>query len=654
MIKVRDYLLTLKDTEDYGVTVISETGERFISYRQLYEKALHAGSVFRSKGAVPGMPLLLSISDIELFLYSFWGCVLNGFLPAPVSIDANRLDFAKSLLKICKTQIIVTDEHAVSESVGDFSSAILIEENLLTPFSGAGDEGSPATLLGVNDEEPPAPISTACENVPTPAGDTVCILFSSGSTSSPKGVGLTNKSIGAFIPAFIKRLDIVGKKDTALSYMPFTHTYSLVIAHLMSTYKKSNQFYMSKDVFFKNPVLWLESLKKFSITLAYCSNFTLNYLTQTCRAQRDKLNGLDLSHVSFLVGSEPLSRHTVENFLDETAFMHVSADALLPCYGLTEATAITAIGMRRTPVKYIRAELSSLFSPITYDSGAVTYITNDKSLCGVETCVMDFSGNDLGENVLGLIHIRGDNVLEKYYGSEMNIVNEGGWLDTGDVGFICNGEVCVVSRYKDLFFVNGQNYFCGDLDEAAAKLGLCEEVRFAGYRKRDADINDTVICFIKYSGENVLGVANAIAAFARDEMNMMVDRIVPVDEIQRTENGKVQRFKMLDWYLSGKYPGGIEPDMPGSKTTRLGDYIQEELERDILSVFRGHMKIDLDLDDNYIRLGVTSKDLTVLYTTLEITYRELVSVAELYEFQTIRSLSEYILTKNQTRRKRSG
>ena len=636
MTKVRDYLKALKDTGDYGVTIISETGKRFISYRQLYDKALQAGDYLHSKGAKPGMPLLVAVTDIELFLYAFWGCVLSGFIPAPVNLSGIKSEHTKSLLDICKTQIIVTDKRAVYESVGDISKAVLFEERALVSF--AAGEHTPDT------------VNNAREALHHPADDTVCILFSSGSTSHPKGVGLTNKSIGAFIPAFIERLGIESKNDTVLSYLPFMHTYSLVIAHLMSTSKKSNQYYMSKDLFLKNPVLWLKSLAENKITLAYCSNFTLNYLTQTCKVQRDKLKGLDLSHVSFLVGSEPLSLHTVKSFLDQTEFMQVSNDALLPCYGLTEATAITSIGKRKIPVKYVNATLSTLFKPVTYGSGEAVYISNGRSLRGIETLVMDFDGNDLGENKLGLIHIRGDNVLSHYYGKEKSIVNDSGWLDTGDVGFITNDEVCIVSRYKDMFFANGKNFFCGDLEEAAAKLNLCAEVRFAGYRKKDTDINDTIICFIKNPSTDMSSVASEIAHLIRDEFNMIIDHVVQVDEMLRTENGKMQRYKMLERYLGGMYPHGIEPDMPDIKPTRSGDYSPVELENDILSIFRKQTKIDLDIDDNYIQYGITSNDLTVLYTTLEKTYRELVSVAELYEFQTIRSLTEYILKKNQTRR----
>lgn len=297
----------------------------------------------------------------------------------------------------------------------------------------------------------------------------------------------------------------------------------------------------------------------------------------------------------------------------------------------------------------VRADSPRLFSPANYDGGSFYYISNGPPLEAAETRIFDFGGNDLGEDMVGIVHIRGAAVLKKYYGTEENTTNVDGWLNTGDVGFIHDGEVFITSRYKDMFFINGQNYYCGDLDEAAMRLGACEETRFAGYRKNQSDLNDTVVCFIKHIGSvrDITAAAKETARHICDLFGVLTDRVIPVDAMQRTESGKLQRFMMLEKYLSGGYASAIDPFAVGG-----GSYIIEEIQRDILRVFREQLKIDIDLDDNYIRFGVSSKNLTLLYTALERRFKELVSVAELYEFQTVRCLSEYIVDKNHSRKAR--
>src|SRR5690606_9742821 len=106
-----------------------------------------------------------------------------------------------------------------------------------------------------------------------------------------------------------------------------------------------------------------------------------------------------------------------------------------------------------------------------------------------EVRVADESGREVPEGTTGHIHIRGENVTQGYFENpEANAaaLKGDGWLDTGDLGVVHDGDLFITGRAKEIIFVNGQNYYPHDLESIAQRAEGLElgKVVAAGVRPR--------------------------------------------------------------------------------------------------------------------------------------------------------------------------
>ena len=175
----------------------------------------------------------------------------------------------------------------------------------------------------------------ASEPLALPAADDVAFVqFTSGSTSSPKGVTLTHANVSANIDAFAGPSGVASASgDVAVSWLPLNHDMGLVGMALGAMYTSRRCVLMQPQMFVKRPAEWLRAITRHRATISFAPNFAYDL----CVRRVKDLSDLDLS--SWRVagcGAEPIHPPTLAAFAEKFADAGFRDTSFLPCYGLAE------------------------------------------------------------------------------------------------------------------------------------------------------------------------------------------------------------------------------------------------------------------------------------------------------------------------------
>src|SRR5438270_11980688 len=129
----------------------------------------------------------------------------------------------------------------------------------------------------------------------------------------------------------------------------------------------------------------------------------------------------------------------------------------------------------------------------------------------------------------------------------------GGWLRTGDLGYMVDGEIYVSGRLKDILIVNGRNYY------PQAIVWLVDYLQ--GLRKgstivfsRPGKSSEEVVVATETRETDLDSLRARIVAKVNDEMQLAVADVAFVvpGGLPKTSSGKLQRRKTRDLYLAGQ------------------------------------------------------------------------------------------------------
>ena len=173
---------------------------------------------------------------------------------------------------------------------------------------------------------------------------------------------------------------------------------------------------------------------------------------------------------------------------------------------------------------------------------------------GTEVRIVDDAGRQCAERTLGHIEIRGENVTAGYYASTASPRPPEGWLDTGDLGLICDGQLVVTGRAKDLVIVNGQNFYPHDFERLAQQVADVDANRVAAAGVRlPGEESEGLAVFVLHRGEleGFVAKAWAIRRAIAEQTGVEVGAVVPVAQIPKTTSGKLQRYLLARAFEQG-------------------------------------------------------------------------------------------------------
>jgi acyl-CoA synthetase (AMP-forming)/AMP-acid ligase II/aryl carrier-like protein len=636
-------LLEANREVDRAVTYVEgENAERRVSFADIHARALGILYHLQALGAERGDKLILFLNNNEQFLDGFWAALAGGIVPVPLAVgisDEHRLKLLRVARKLGKPYLYTDSKNL---------------ERLRAIAAEAGDDGLMADLASrCFLVESLTDISRHGKLVRPDPSDVAFIQFSSGSTSEPKGVMLTHRNLLANIEG-AAAIGGYTDQDVSLSWMPLTHDMGLIGFYILLFAHRAHINLMPTDLFVRRPLLWLQVAARKRVTLTCSPNFGYRHFLKVLGDR--KLEGADLSSIRAIYnGAEPISVSLCNEFMQTLAYTGLRRNAMFPVYGLAEACLAASFPEPATDFRWIRLNRHKLGtgSPIELNPvdarDVIELMCVGRSLPNMEIRMADASRAPVGEDRVGHILIRGPNVTQGYFGdpdATALALGADGWLDTGDLGVMHEGELYITGRTKEIIFINGQNYYPYDLENIAQRApGLdLNKVVAAGVAKPGAQ-GEELMVFVLHRGslEEFVPTANAVSRLINEHTGIEVAQVIPVKRIPKTTSGKVQRHLLEKSYAEGEFDPELA-ELGALRSAHTGSHVSgSELEGKLQAICEAALPGKrIDVTDNLFEIGASSLKLIEIHEHIDREYPGLIDLTELFDHPTIQDLAKHL------------
>jgi fatty-acyl-CoA synthase len=267
------------------------------------------------------------------------------------------------------------------------------------------------------------------------------------------------------------------------------------------------------------------------------------------------------------IGGDMVQPAVLRRFADAFGPFGFRETAFCPSYGMAETT----LAMTFTPLEemYVLDHVSrdalerDRAEPAAAGPESRGFIANGPALPGHEIEVRDAAGNPLPERQIGRIFFRGPSVMRGYYNQPeltRETLSPEGWLDTGDLGYLLNGQIVITGRAKDLIILNGRNIWPQDL-EWAAEDGVDElrrgDVAAISVENPDEEDAERIVILVQCrtsDPEARAKLQREVAAVLQKSMAVEASVVlVPPHGLPQTSSGKLSRAKAKANFLGGVY-----------------------------------------------------------------------------------------------------
>ncbi len=543
-----------RDVHDRGFTFLggaADGTDLVYSFAGLRQEAIKRAHHLRALGLTKGDRVAMVIPDGQEFIPTFLGALWAGLVPVPLypPLALGKLDaFMEALtgILIASTPRVLV----VGAKVKPLLWSVVGKVATLESIVDSSELGKPAPGA----DERPCPLEP---------GDLAFLQYTSGSTSAPKGVMVTHGSLAANCDTIAKLAVRTNASDVGVSWLPLYHDMGLIGHVLTPIIARVTSVFIPTLSFIKNATLWLETIHKYKGTLSFAPNFA--YALVTKRARADQLARWDLSRMRiFGCGAEPINPGTMRAFADKFAQCGLKPEAITPCYGMAEATlAMSFVGLDQ-PLKTDAIDEASYHGEQTARPAAQGKAQLDVVSCGKvlpfhELSIQDDTGRRLAERVVGEICFKGPSVAAGYWqnpeatraagmGPEGN-----GWLRTGDLGYLAEGEIYISGRLKDILIVNGRNYYPQRIEWAVEEVAGVRKGSAVVFSRPGKSSEEVVVCAETRDPDRE-ALRAAIVAKVNEDLQLAVAdvRLVPPGVLPKTSSGKLQRRKTREQYLADK------------------------------------------------------------------------------------------------------
>lgn len=546
---VRDWLMTPRT--DTGVHLADDDGGwDFVSYAALADQARRIAHLLIAEGVAPGDPVGVLMPTSHLCLATMFGVLAAGGTLTPITppqFENTRqyADRLRGVLEASGARVLV--------------SAPAFADAAHRSFAGMS---SPPKLVLLERVPDVSPLDQLVE-----PGDLALLQMTSGSTGFPRGVQVSWCNLAANLDA-LRGMCGTRPGDRGTSWLPLYHDMGLIGVVFQSIPGQHEMRLLRPDQFIRDPLRWLRAAAVSEHTGS--PSFGLAYVSR--RLTPADLGDLDLSGLrTMVVGSDRIDPAHLRAFAELTAGHGFSASALLPAYGLAEATLIATARRLDEPIRMTRVDRSTLHAgrPVDVldrsDDGLSVEPASDwivsvgHPAAGHGVRIVDESGATLTDGTLGEIVLCGPSVTDGYRGNDSETTRfENGLLYTGDAGFLVDGRLHVLGRMGTSLKVNGRSVFAEDLDLVAAEAMGMRPGRLYCVAVNDGDAAQVAVFLdgrVAEDPERVIGAClTVLRARVGDETPLWVIR-VPPGGLLRTTSGKPRRAHMWQQWRRGRIHG---------------------------------------------------------------------------------------------------
>ena len=395
-----------------------------------------------------------------------------------------------------------------------------------------------------------------------PSPDDIAYLqYTSGSTRFPRGVIITQRSVMANLQAISRNGIKLQTGDRCVSWLPFYHDMGLVGFLLTPVATQLSVDYLRTQDFAMRPMQWLKLISQNGGTVSVAPPFGYDICLRRCNEK--EIADLDLSAWRVAgVGAEPIPGDLLERFTECFKTINFDGSAFMPCYGLAENTLAvsfydSAAGHQLDEVDRDILEYEGrAVAPTAKTRSVVTFVNCGAALPGHRIEIRDESGSALPEREVGHICISGPSLMSGYFRDDISRqkILSMGCMDTGDLGYLLEGNLYVTGRKKDLIIIRGRNIWPQDIEYVAESEPEIRAGDAIAFITPEQDNGGKIILQIQCrvsSEERRSQIIHTLTARIQSEFGIAVDVVLlPPHSIPRTSSGKPARAEAKKRYLS--------------------------------------------------------------------------------------------------------
>jgi fatty-acyl-CoA synthase len=518
-------------------------------FAELRQDALANAHRLIAKGTRPGDRVAIIAETAPEFLALFFGALYAGAWPVPLPLPTSfggrdsYIDQLGTQLSSCDPRLFFYPAE-LSELA---SAAAAAHRVAATDWQSFAAENAPAADL-----------------VPARADDIAYLQYSSGSTRFPHGVVVTHRALMSNLAAHAHSMKI-GDGDRGISWLPFYHDMGLVGCMLSMVGNQMSADYLKTEDFARRPLAWLDLITRNPLqSMSYSPSFGYDICARRVSSQMNVAERFDLSRWRVAGnGADMIRPDVMQAFVDTFAPAGFKASSFLPSYGLAEATLAVSVMPpgEGIVVEMVEETLLAGGGPGERDRPQRyrAVVNCGKPVRDLEVEIRGDDGSLLAEREIGRVRCRGTPVMAGYFRDEeatSACLDEDGWLETGDMGYLSDGYLYIVGRAKDLIIINGKNHWPQDIEWAVEQL--------PGFKAGDI----AAFSITTPGGEETPAVLVQCRTSDTDERGRLRDMIrervraitgincvielVPPRSLPRTSSGKLSRAKARNLYLSGE------------------------------------------------------------------------------------------------------
>lgn len=516
-----------------GISYIQDDGSEIRqSYSSLLLDAERMLTALRTLGLKPQDKVLFQIEDNQAFITSFWGCLLGGFVPVPLSVAINYENTSSGANKLLNAwQMLEQPLILTSQKLAPVISSLFSELEL----PNYRIESTEELIL----REPDHSWYVAQPN------DLTLLLLTSGSTGEPKAVMHSHKSLLNRVIGTVQ-MNQFSNADISLNWLPLDHVGGIVMFHLRDIYLGCQQIHAPREIVLQDPLKWLDWVNKFRVTITWAPNFAYGLINQ--QVETISQRQWDLSSLRFILNAgEAIVTKTARQFLHLLSRHCLPLTAMHPAWGMSEtASAVT-------------------FSPhfsLASTTDSDSFVEVGQPIPGISLKIVNQQNEIVTEGITGNLQVKGSSITSGYYQNQklnQKAFTEDGWFETGDLGFLQAGQLTITGRSKDIIIINGINYYCHEIEAVVEDIPGVETSYTCACAVRDSKGNtDKLAIFFNtcFTSENQLvELLRNIRTRVVQEIEVNPSYLIPIgkDTIPKTTIGKIQHTKLKKLFETGEF-----------------------------------------------------------------------------------------------------
>jgi fatty-acyl-CoA synthase len=492
--------------------------------------------------------LLLLPHSPELFLLQL-GLVLKGHVPAILAWPTSRIDPEKYQRNLV---------HQLSNLPADRLITLpRLAENLggILPYPATGlklENGSAYEKIF-----PSGQVSERLEQreIPArntrPSPETLFLQFSGGTTGAQKAIVVTAAMLSQQLAQLREAISFTAE-DGVASWLPLYHDMGLIACYWMPVWHGASSLQIGANDWVVNPELLLKYVERYRATFCWLPNFSFSYLGQRREQIQDEYR-LD-SVRAWINCSEPVRLKSMMQFASAFAHWGVRKSSLQASYAMAETVfAITQSELGREPFTVPRNKVhhgSRAYSELAFDLIDDVYVSSGQPIRDTELRIVAADGSVCAEAVPGEIYVRTPSLFSGYWGPhgfQTHSLRDG-WHATGDFGFLVNGELFVIGRFKDIAIVGGHNIFPEDVEAIVNTIDGIYPGRVVAFGVEDQELGTQSLAVVaevrdEFNGDSEVKLEAAIRKLVLTAIGVAPRyvAVVPQKWIVKSTAGKISR-----------------------------------------------------------------------------------------------------------------